>query len=175
MFSITKSRCAVRIRRFARLKGHMSPIFSQSAGGIVMNDRGDVLVVNQRGLSWSLPKGHIERHEDPLTTARREIWEETGVWELRLVKPLGCYERYRGARSARGFLERKRITMFLFRTNQFRLAPIDPHTPEARWVSRVEALRLLSNPHDKEFFQSVERHLAMIDSPRVSCGASWSV
>ena len=31
-----------------------------------------VLVVNQRGLSWSLPKGHIEEGEDALDAARRE-------------------------------------------------------------------------------------------------------
>ena len=63
-----------------------------SAGGVVLNGSGQVLVVNQRGNSWSLPKGHIDPGEDALTAARREIYEESGVSELDLVKELGSYE-----------------------------------------------------------------------------------
>ena len=37
---------------------------TQTAGGVVVNKKGRILVVNQRGTSWSLPKGHIEPGED---------------------------------------------------------------------------------------------------------------
>ena len=47
---------------------------------------GQVLVVNQRGRSWSLPKGHIEKGESILEAARREIYEESGVKKLKFVR-----------------------------------------------------------------------------------------
>ena len=40
------------------------PRISKTAGGIVVNPNGDVLVVSQHGDSWSLPKGHLEDGED---------------------------------------------------------------------------------------------------------------
>ena len=66
-----------------------------TAGGVVLNEKGEVLVVNQRGNSWSLPKGHIDPGEDDLTAAKREIAEESGITELDYIKPLGTYERFR--------------------------------------------------------------------------------
>jgi bis(5'-nucleosidyl)-tetraphosphatase len=37
------------------------------------------------GTHWDFPKGHIEAGEDPETTARRELQEETGVGDARFV------------------------------------------------------------------------------------------
>ena len=55
---------------------------TQSAGGVVLNKKNEVLVVNQRGNSWSLPKGHIEDGEDKIQTAKREVYEESGINQL---------------------------------------------------------------------------------------------
>src|SRR5256885_8335085 len=66
---------------------------TRTAGGVVVNAAGEILVVSQRGTSWSLPKGHIDPGEDALEAAKREIWEESGVSELELVRELGTYER----------------------------------------------------------------------------------
>ena len=68
---------------------------TRSAGGLVLNAKGEVLVVNQNGDSWSLPKGHLDAGENELQAARREICEESGIGELELIKKLGTYERSR--------------------------------------------------------------------------------
>ncbi len=52
-----------------------------------MNKKRQVLVVNQRGLSWSLPKGHLEEGEKTLAAARREIYEESGLKDLKPIDP----------------------------------------------------------------------------------------
>ena len=52
-----------------------------AAGGLVSNRRGDFLLIRRNGL-WDLPKGHREKGEDTLTTAVREVMEETGVDNL---------------------------------------------------------------------------------------------
>ena len=126
---------------------------TESAGGVVLNNKGLILVVNQNGTSWSLPKGHIEEGEDKLIAAQREIYEEAGVTELSLVRELGSYRRYKiGVDGREDQSELKTIHMFLFITNQYKLAPVDPENPEARWVEKEKVIDLLTHPQDKEFF-----------------------
>lgn len=135
-------------------------IHTRSAGGVILNRNGDVLVVNQRGKSWSLPKGHIEDGEDALAAARREIEEESGVTQLDLVQELGTYERHKLNRHGQNDeSELKRITMFLFKTEELDLAPKDPHNPEARWVPIDDVEALLTHEKDREFFRSVRSQL----------------
>jgi len=127
-----------------------------SAGGVVLNAEGLVLVVSQNGTSWSLPKGHVEEGESPLEAARREIYEESGLRELELVRGLGSYSRYRlGRDGGEDTSELKTIHMFLFRTTETELAPVDPDNPEARWVERGDVGGLLSHPKDSEFFRGI--------------------
>lgn len=129
---------------------------TKSAGGVVLNDKGEVLVVSQRGKSWSLPKGHIDRGEDALTAAKREIYEESGIRELELIRELGTYERNKiGLDGGEDRSERKAITMFLFRTPEKELNPVDEDNPEARWVERSKVALLLTHEKDKQFFRRV--------------------
>lgn len=130
---------------------------TQSAGGVVINDEGRVLVVSQHGTSWSLPKGHIDPGEDALEAAKREIYEESGIRDLQLLRGLGSYERYKiGANGGEDRSELKAITMFLFRTKENLLRPVDPDNPEARWVNSAEVAGLLTHEKDKEFFRGIK-------------------
>lgn len=129
---------------------------TKSAGGVVLNKEGNVLVVSQHGTSWSLPKGHIEAGEDALAAAKREIYEESGVSSLTFIKDLGTYQRYKiGKEGGDDASELKTMVMFLFKTGQEFLKPVDPENPEARWVKKEEVANLLTHPKDKEFFINV--------------------
>jgi len=126
---------------------------TRSAGGVVLNSGGRVLVVSQNGTSWSLPKGHIEAGEDALAAARREIYEEAGIRDLTLIRHLGDYERFRiGRDGGEDESELKTIHMFLFETSETELSPVDVENPEARWVDGEEVAGLLTHPKDAEFF-----------------------
>jgi ADP-ribose pyrophosphatase YjhB (NUDIX family) len=116
---------------------------------VVVDPRGQVVVVRQGGGTWSLPKGHVEDGEAVLDAARREIHEECGLTDLDLVRELGSFTRL-GFR--RGLPERKTITLFLFRSPEATLRPTDPANPEARWVSPESVPGTLSNPADGKFF-----------------------
>ena len=50
----------------------------EAAGGVVVNDRGEWLMMRRNG-RWDLPKGHLECGERIEACAAREIAEETGV------------------------------------------------------------------------------------------------
>ncbi len=124
-------------------------IRSRAAGGVVVDPRGRVAVVRQRGRTWSLPKGHVESGEDVLDAARREIHEECGLADLELVREVGSYSRMG---FGHGLPEHKTITLFLFRSPEATLRPLDPANPEARWVSPESVATTLSNPADGRFF-----------------------
>ncbi len=131
---------------------------TRSAGGIVLNPQGLVLVVNQKGTSWSLPKGHIDHGEDELAAAKREIHEESGLDPagLEFLGRLGTYSRYKiGKDGGEDKGEFKTITILLFRTKETGLKPIDPDNPQARWIEKEKVAGLLTHPKDKEFYLSV--------------------
>jgi 8-oxo-dGTP pyrophosphatase MutT (NUDIX family) len=57
----------------------------EAAGGIITNKKNETLMIFRRG-KWDLPKGKIEPGESIETAAEREIEEETGVGNLKLLK-----------------------------------------------------------------------------------------
>jgi ADP-ribose pyrophosphatase YjhB (NUDIX family) len=131
-----------------------------TAGGVVIDRHGSVLVVNQRGTTWSLPKGHVEPGEEPLQAAIREIREESGVSELQFLGPLGAFGRYKIGRDLKDDKsEWKVMLFFLFKTDQSDLKPQDLQNPEARWVHPDEVVKLLTHPKDKAFYQSIRSRI----------------
>ena len=81
-----------------------------SAGGVIVR-HGLVLLVRQSATNtWAFPKGHVEGRESLLDAARREIHEETGLAELRLICVLGRYSR--GSKKSPAVV--KHISMYLF-------------------------------------------------------------
>lgn len=58
-----------------------------AGGGKVYNDDGKILFI-KRNNKWDLPKGRIEKKESLEEGAIREVEEETGVKNIKIVKPL---------------------------------------------------------------------------------------
>lgn len=52
----------------------------RKAGVCIYNSvRGSMLIVQSRGKLWGFPKGTVERNEEPMACALREVREETGI------------------------------------------------------------------------------------------------
>src|SRR5262249_29677048 len=129
-----------------------------SAGGIVLNQKGQVALVKNGPDFWGFPKGHIDAGEDALTAAKREIFEETGLKTLTLVREFPIYERYKGNSNNGGddTAELKIIQMFLFTTTEEELMPQDKSNPEARWVAPGKVENMLTHPKDRKFFRNAD-------------------
>lgn len=128
-----------------------------TSGGIVKNSQGLILVVNQNGRTWSLPKGGVENGEEIIAAAKREIQEESGISDLRLIKSLGQYERCKMTLDGGDDpTEQKIIHMFLFETSQIDLRPSDRANPEARWVAKEDVEGILTHWKDKEFYLKIK-------------------
>jgi 8-oxo-dGTP pyrophosphatase MutT (NUDIX family) len=66
----------------------------EAAGGIVQNENKELLFILRKG-KWDLPKGKLDKGEELVTCAEREIKEETGVENLKLKKSIGTtYHTY---------------------------------------------------------------------------------
>ncbi|MGM5470583.1 NUDIX hydrolase [Flavobacteriaceae bacterium LMO-SS05] len=58
-----------------------------AGGGKVFNDKGEILFIFRNG-KWDLPKGKVDGKETIEAAALREVEEETGVTDLKIIKPL---------------------------------------------------------------------------------------
>ena len=125
-----------------------------SSGGIVINNGKLILVFQNKSQTWNFPKGHVKENETLLETAKREIFEESGVKNLTFIKKLGSYTR--GTKNNPTL--QKKITIFQFTTTQTNLQPLDPENPEAKWVLIEKAVDLLDYKKDKNFFLKI-KHL----------------
>ncbi len=76
-------------------------VHETTSGGIVFrrheksNDL-EILLIQDAKNRWTIPKGHVEEGEGPKDTAEREIREETGLQEMKVMNWLGKVNfRYR--------------------------------------------------------------------------------
>jgi mutator protein MutT len=63
----------------------------QAAGGIILNERGELLMFFRRE-KWDLPKGKIDEGETAEEAAVREVAEETGILNIQVIRPVGTTE-----------------------------------------------------------------------------------
>lgn len=68
--------------------------YLKAGGGLVINQFGKVLLIFRRGV-WDLPKGKQDPGETLAQTALREVREETGLTDLKIIEKLNngyhCY------------------------------------------------------------------------------------
>ena len=79
------------------------PTHIVAAAGVVLNQKGEVLLVNTYQDSWVLPGGEVEAGENLIDAVKREIFEESGicveVGELFCVSSnTGTYPGYGGVK-----------------------------------------------------------------------------
>ena len=128
-----------------------------SAGVILFHrqPRHEYLILNY-GAHWDFPKGHIEPGEDPPTTARRELREETGVQEVDFFP--GFRQRMRYSYRRAGEDVRKVVIYFLAETAGEQVTLSHEHCGFA-WAGYEDALRRLTFRTAKELLTKAQKFL----------------
>ena len=78
--------------------------YRKNVGIVVADKEGKVLMcarADQEDLQWQFPQGGIENGEDITAAAKRELYEETGISSVRLVKVMPKTLRYDFPKSAK--------------------------------------------------------------------------
>jgi mutator protein MutT len=131
-----------------------------SAGGVVVNDRGECIVIVPRSRRprkpLALPKGHVDPGETPEQTAVREVREEAGV-ETEVVQVLGDV-RYWYTRDGRRIAKVVRFFLLAHRSGEPTGDALE--VEDARWMPLREAVRSLSYDGERSM---AERALAILD------------
>jgi ADP-ribose pyrophosphatase YjhB (NUDIX family) len=95
---------------FKKYLGRKRPAINEvvresTAGGVIFRHapKGgqlQILLVQDAKNRWTIPKGHVETGESPKETAKREIHEETGLEDIKIMNWLGKVNfRYRRQQS----------------------------------------------------------------------------
>jgi 8-oxo-dGTP pyrophosphatase MutT (NUDIX family) len=133
-------------------QGGQRSVTEFSAGGVVVNDRDETIVIvpARRAADGSkvlaLPKGHPDGSETPEEAAMREVREETGV-VTEVIGPLGDV-RYWYQRNGRRVS--KVVAFFLLRYAAGSLDDHDAEVEDARWMPLAEAAERLTYPGERE-------------------------
>lgn len=128
--------------------GQTRPQFQVSAGGLVVDGDGNVLLIRARDLRdrpvWTLPKGALTAGESPKAAALREVREETGYRceVVRELEPVTYWFQREGRRI------KKTVSWFLMRPIE-KEGEHDHEVDEVRWARPDEADTMLRYDSDR--------------------------
>lgn len=132
-----------------------------SAGGVVIRrhrQRLSVALMRDDYGHWVFPKGGLEAGENPEEAARREVSEEVGLADLRLIRPLG-HSEHEFERSGECF--RKRVDWFLFEAPEDAELRPDPteRVLDGGWFSLHKAMTTLGHANQKRILRRAQATL----------------
>ncbi len=121
-----------------------------SAGGIVFNDQGKVLLTqNSSNKHWGFPKGLIDPGQTSKEAAIREVKEEGGV-EAEIIEKVGDSKFIYTWEGEKIF---KVVTLYLMKYLSGDPANHDFEVSEAAWYTPDDALNILSFSSDKQLLK----------------------
>lgn len=137
-----------------------------SAGGVVVRHTTSeplVLLICDSYGKWGFPKGHVEPGEAPEVAAVREVAEETGLTDLRVIAPLDAVTwRFQW----RGRLVNKTCHFYLMESASEATAPqLAEGITECAWHPFERAHELIAYANAREVLRHAQERV--VSPPRV--------
>lgn len=114
------------------------------------------LLLHYPGGHWDFGKGHVEKGEDEIMTARREMEEETGIAKIQLIKDFRHKVDYYYRRERK--LYHKDVIFFIGKTSEAMVKISHEHQGYA-WLPYDEAFEQLTFDNAKLLLKKVENVL----------------
>ena len=115
-------------------------------GIIILNDKNKVFVGKRKdnpGDRWQMPQGGVDKGEDYFTAMKRELFEETGIKNIKIIKVIDKIYEYELPLNLIGIIWKGKyrgqkqkwfITKFLGKEDEINLNTGHPEFIEWKWV-----------------------------------------
>lgn len=128
------------------------PLFKTPAGWEIL------LIKNANGHHWGFPKGTPEADETPLATATRELFEETGLRDLKIYPEVNFTETYDFTRAGIDYAKTNIFYLGLSQTKTCRPAPGE--IEDIKWVTPSQAQTILTHQSALSVLSDLTSYLA---------------
>lgn len=127
-----------------------------SAGFVVFHGKTpEFLLLKYHKGYWDFPKGHLEGNETELEAAKRELKEETGISEIKILEGFRHDINY-GFKSKQGEFIRKKVTFFAGRSKT-RNIKISFEHKGYEWLKFEDAIKRATYKNAKNLLRSVKK------------------
>ena len=130
-----------------------------SAGAILFRDtrgRREYLLLKSRPGDWEFPKGGVEGSEELQQTAIREVSEEAGIEEFRLIN--GFREDYDYVFQANGKTIHKTVHLFIAHSFEAS-AELSKEHRDLQWRDYEQALNTITQDGPREILEEAHDYL----------------
>ena len=150
-----------------RAEAGLRPAVREKSAGAVLfrmvrGRRRYLLLHNVKG-HWDFPKGKVERGETVGQAMRREVEEETGIRDFRVVPHFGRLMRWRYRRGADVVAKTAVFRLACTRENRLRLSC---EHKAGRWLEFSDAGRKIEFTNARNMLRCAERFLAALGRRR---------
>lgn len=137
------------------------PTHIVAAGGLIINDKSEILLVKNPRKGWEYPGGIIEPGETLPQGLIREIKEETGV-DVEIINIVGVYSNTKKKKGYNGFEEIPTIVTidFICKYISGDLTTSD-ESIEVKWFSKEEALKAVNPKQQLRFRRALDYKSAL--------------
>ena len=126
----------------------------KSCGCVIINNEGKVLLVYETTANfWGFPKGHVEIGETEIETAKREVYEETGL-DVDVLEKFRYVTKYKIFRSIN-----KTAILFPARPKTNKVVIQESEIKDYKWCTKEEALSIMIHDNLKKILKKAYKDL----------------
>ena len=126
-------------------------------GIILLNENNHIFVgkrIDNPYKYWQMPQGGVEKNENYLEAAKRELLEETGIKSIELVKELEGWFKYKLPKNLLGKVWKGKysgqkqkwfVMKFLGKINEINIKTKNPEFLDWKWIEISEMTKVVVN------------------------------
>ena len=142
-------------------------------GIILLNSENKIFVGKRKdnpGDKWQMPQGGVENDENFLTAMRRELYEETSIKNIKIIKEINQVYEYELPKRLIGIIWKGKfrgqkqkwfITKFLGNENEINLNTKQPEFIEWKWIDAEKLPEVIVN-FKKNLYLSLLKEIKLV-------------
>lgn len=121
------------------------------------NDKIKFLLIQHQTGHWSFPKGRQEKTETQPETAQRELIEETGIKDFKILNDIYFTEKYDFEENGEKYDKEVKYFVALVKNPKVKL--LKSELKNYRWVEFDKAMELITYASTKDIFKIAQKYI----------------